>query len=73
MDVIIYLFLPLGRSCYCHETGTDEGYLQDIYRFPIKTLVFGDTDDSSEWMYYELGPLKCIMGTAICKLFLIYA
>ena len=60
--------LSLARYCNCHEYGTDEGYLQDIHRFPIKTLVFGDTDSSSEWMYYELGPLKCIMGTTICKI-----
>ena len=41
----------------------DEGYLQDIHRFPIKTLEFGDTGGVYEYMYYTLGPLKCIMGT----------
>ena len=40
----------------------DEGFLEDIHRFPIKTLVFGGTLNSNQDMYYTLGPLRCKMG-----------
>ena len=56
-----------GRDCNCGDNSDiwveDEGYLEDIRRFPIKTLVFGDTDEDDEEMYYTLGPLKCTLGT----------
>ena len=65
-------FIITGRYCKCHDTGSlmeDEGDLEDIHRFPIKALAFGDTEDSGEYMYYTLGPLKCIMGRSRLNIF----
>ena len=61
-----YIFIA-ARNCNCHDSSSwteDEGFLDDVHRFPIKTLVFGGTVDNNQDMYYALGPLSCRMGTS---------
>ena len=55
-----------GGGCNCGTSDgvdyVDEGYLTDKTVFPIREINFGDTDDSSEYLYYDLGPLECILS-----------
>ena len=71
MDVIAYVnpgtTFPLfsaQRSCHCQQAGSnvDEGFLEDTHKFPVRKLLFGDTEDSYEYLFYTFGPLRCIMG-----------
>ena len=53
-----------SRSCHCNNTNVaqDVGYLRGRDTFPIRELLVGDTGDSNEWLYYTLGPLRCVVG-----------
>ncbi|XP_077975858.1 uncharacterized protein LOC120341640 [Styela clava] len=50
-------------KCNCDTNsatqGTDEGYLTDKTKLPVKELRFGDLDDSIEFIWHTLGKLEC--------------
>ena len=66
--MLSFLLLFLGeRKCKCHEStarpnGVDDGDMVDVANFPIRTLVFGDTEDNGEILHYTLSELRCTMG-----------
>ncbi|XP_077976168.1 contactin-associated protein 1-like [Styela clava] len=39
--------------------GTDEGYLTDKTKLPVKELRFGDLNQSNEFVWHTLGKLEC--------------
>ena len=51
------------RVCECSISNNgDTGFIRDLEYFPIRDLRFGDTGAHGEWLYYTLGPLRCIIG-----------
>ena len=55
-----------SRSCNCiNNVGQDEGFLRGKNEFPLREVRFGDTGDSDEWLYYTLGPLRCVVGKVV--------
>ena len=61
------------RACECplEDSAVDNGFIQDLQYFPIRDLRFGDTGHSDEWLYYTLGPLRCIISK-LCTVLMPY-
>lgn len=55
--------LSSSAKCNCRNSGggwrTDEGYLTDKSKLPVKIVYLADTDGSHEYGYFFLGKLKC--------------
>ena len=59
-----------SRQCQCNHNDEyfwreDEGYIRDTANFPVRQLVFGDTDSDGEDLYYTFGPLNCTVDGKI--------
>ena len=55
--------VPGVRVCACDISNNgDSGYIRDLQYFPIRELHFSDTGGDPEWLYYTLGPLRCVIS-----------